>query len=81
MVGCKSVARRLGSASKAMSGTPRWKLKLDSTPALVGQAGAVSVMLGPPPVPLQAVSPPCAVVPLVASVAPLSAIAYGETAG
>ncbi|AAQ59638.1 hypothetical protein [Chromobacterium violaceum] len=59
----------------------RWKLKLGSTPALVGQAGALSVMLGPPPVPLQAVSPPCAVVPLVASLAPLSAIAYGETAG
>ena len=74
-----TIAPLLGSASKAMSGTPR-KFEVPSTPEFFCHTGAGSVTLGPPPVPLHTVSPAQAV-PLVDSVVPPMDITYGDTAG
>src|SRR6185312_12680736 len=73
------MAPLLGSASKAMSGTPRyWLPAFWPTPTC--QLGIGSKVLGLPPVPDHTVSP-CQVVVVALSVVPPTATTYGELAG
>src|SRR5690348_9881228 len=73
------MAPLLGSASNAMSGTPRyWLPAFWPTPTC--QLGIGSKVLGLPPVPDHTVSP-CQVVVVAFSVVPPTATTYGELAG